>query len=169
MAKPKHCINAGENINHQKRPSPHPGPRCATCWGIEQKRRKQARHRTYVAKTYGVPSDFYDKLYEYQEGRCALCRWATGATKRLANDHNHRCCKEPPLCGQCIRGLLCGVCNEIVGRWGDDPEVFLRGFRYLLDPPAQQLMRLLGLVDDDRRGTARTIEAVPTMAPNGSG
>jgi hypothetical protein len=141
--KPKICKEAGEDVRHQKRPAPHPGPRCATCWRIEKKRRSEANHRTYVAKTYGVPIDFYDLLYNYQEGKCALCKWATGARKRLANDHDHKCCPGPVICGECLRGLLCGFCNEVMGRWGDNPDTFLRGFRYLIDPPAKQLRRLL--------------------------
>lgn len=166
--KPKICINAGADGNHQKRPCPHPGPRCATCWRAEQKRRKTANHRTYVEKTYGVPRDFYDKLYEYQEGKCWLCRRATGVSKRLANDHDHKCCPGPVICGLCLRGLLCGDCNQIMGRWGDNPEVFLRGFRYLFDPPARQLMRELGMIDSDGRRTASFAERIPTVAPQGS-
>lgn len=165
-SKPKVCKNAGDDRAHKKRPAIYEGPRCATCWGVEWKRRKEANHRAYVEKTYGVSRDFYDKLYAYQGGKCALCQRATGATKRLANDHDHTCCPGPTnICGKCLRGLLCGPCNEILGRWGNDPEVFLRGFRYIMDPPAQRLMRLLGMIEDDRRGTANTIEKVGAVAP----
>lgn len=144
QVKKKVCKEAGDNVNHQKRPTPHPGPRCVTCWRAEIKRRKTASHRAMVARTYGVDKSFYDLLYEYQGGKCALCQWATGKTKRLANDHDHACCPGPTnICGECLRGLLCGPCNEIIGRWGNNPDTFLRGFRYLIDPPAQRLMRIL--------------------------
>jgi len=166
--KPKVCKNAGSDANHQKRPAVFEGPRCATCWHVEKKRRKEANHRAYVEKTYGVPRDFYDRLFKYQDGRCALCRRAKGISKRLANDHDHKCCPGPVICGKCLRGLCCAFCNEVLGRWGDDPEVFLRGFRYLMDPPAQQLMRILGMIEDDRRGTTSTVGPVPaTPSQNG--
>jgi hypothetical protein len=146
--KPKICKEAGEDVRHQKRPASFPGPRCFTCWAAKEKLRKENAHRTRVARVYGVPKDFYDLLYKFQGGKCALCQKATGATKRLANDHDHDCCPGPEICGLCLRGLLCGVCNEIIGRWDNNPDTFLRGFRYLIDPPARQLRRLL----DERNG-----------------
>jgi Recombination endonuclease VII len=143
MKTAKPCKEAGTDANHLKRPAPYPGPRCYTCWGVKEAQRKNNAHRAYVAKTYGVDKTFYDMLYEFQGGRCALCRRATGASKRLANDHDHKCCPGPVICGKCLRGLLCGPCNETIGRWSDDPEIFLRGFRYLTCPPARQLRNKL--------------------------
>jgi hypothetical protein len=82
--------------------------------------------------TYNVEAGFYAKLYAVQGGKCALCRRATGKTKRLAVDHNHRT-GDP-------RGLLCGPCNRIIGMWFDDPETFRRAARYLEEPPAAALL-----------------------------
>ena len=100
---------------------PYPGPRCATCWRTEVKRRKEAAHRSMTAKVYDTDTDFYDLLYAFQDGKCWICRLATGATKRLANDHDHKT--------DLLRGLLCGECNQFLGRRvRDNPEVGLRIF-----------------------------------------
>ena len=55
-------------------------------------------------------------------------------------DHYHKCCPGKTSCGKCVRGLLCGNCNTILGRQRDDAEVFFRMGRYLLDPPAQKII-----------------------------
>lgn len=113
----------------------YPGPRCATCWRDETKRRKEAAHGLYVQKTYGVTEEEYRILYEAQGGRCAICRRATGKARRLAVDHNHKT-------GE-VRGLLCKPCNSygIAMFARDDPEVLERAAAYLRNPPAIEILR----------------------------
>ncbi|MGW2207160.1 endonuclease VII domain-containing protein [Streptomyces sp. NPDC001774] len=118
-----------------KRPAPNPGPRCATHWRLEKKRRKDDAHAKRVLRTYGL--DDYPALHAFQGGRCAICRRATGASKQLAVDHDHSCCPGPNSCGQCIRGLLCSICNRLLGHGRDDPQFFKRVIAYLYHPPAQ--------------------------------
>lgn len=134
----KDCLFAwvqvqGQYVDNFKstRPAKYPGPRCFTCWRDEQKRRKAANHAAHVVRTYGLADGDYDRLYEIQGGTCALCRRATGATKKLAVDHDHKT-------GQ-VRGLLCGPCNKTLGLARDDPAYFMRAARYLHDPPARKL------------------------------
>jgi hypothetical protein len=144
--KKKVCKHADNDVNHLKRPAPHPGPRCATCWHVELKRRKEANHRSMTARVYDTDKDFYDLLYEFQDGKCWICRLATGETKRLANDHSHKT--------ELLRGLLCGECNQFLGRRvRDNPDVGLRIFWYLVNPPARQLCEELGR-DYERNGKA---------------
>lgn len=45
-------------------------------------------------------------------------------------DHNHNCCPKPPLCGKCIRGLLCSRCNLVLGLLNEDPKLLPT---YLMD------------------------------------
>jgi hypothetical protein len=112
-----------------------PGPRCLKCWRIEKRRRSKAAHSKSVEAKYGISGADYDALYEAQGGRCALCRRATGARKRLAVDHDHKT--------GAVRGLLCGHCNrEIIGRSGDDPEFFERAAEYLRNPPAREVLNV---------------------------
>lgn len=137
VTKRRVCKEAGDDPRHLKRPAPHPGPRCYTCSRAAKRVSKDKAHETYSARVYGVPPGLYPKLIEYQGGRCAICQRATGKRKRLANDHRHK--------DGMWRGALCGPCNEFVGRCGDNPEVFLRGYWYLINPPAVELAKLLGL------------------------
>lgn len=81
--------------------------------------------------TYGLAEGDYDRLYQYQGGVCAGCRRATGRTKRLAVDHHH-------ATGE-VRGLLCGPCNQVLGRYRDDPSTLQRLIDYLMSPPARQM------------------------------
>jgi hypothetical protein len=94
----------------------------------EKIRRKAAAHEKRVQNTYGLEKGEYAQLYEFQGGRCALCRRATGASKRLAVDHDHAT--------GAVRGLCCGVCNKwILGHARDSIEYFRRCIRYLTTTP----------------------------------
>lgn len=87
---------------------------------------------------FGLTGEEYAKLYEFQGGKCAICQVATGQARALAVDHDHSCCPGPTSCGECVRGLCCSVCNQIIlGRYG--PQAFRRALQYLVSPPAQQM------------------------------
>lgn len=92
-----------------------------------------------MERVYGVGPARYAAIYVAQGGRCAGCQRATGATKRLAVDHDHACCPGPTSCGACVRGLLCGPCNQLLGHFRDDPQTFLRLANYLINPPAKKV------------------------------
>lgn len=117
-----------------------PGPRCASCHRDEKKRRKAAAHDRYVGNRYGLPPGMYERLYEAQGGFCALCRRATGATKHLAVDHDHSCCAGKESCGRCVRGLLCGPCNDVLAVARDSADYFLGAIAYLATPPAKEVL-----------------------------
>lgn len=121
------------------RPAPHPGPRCATHHREELARRRKAAHDRRLAQVYSITPEVYVALYRLQGGHCAICERATGARKRLAVDHDHSCCDGPTSCGKCVRGLLCKMCNQMLGRMRDDPEAFKRAADYLRHPPSRDL------------------------------
>lgn len=133
IAKLKPCC---KDCGSKTRPATQPGPRCATCWRDETKRRKQVAHGRHVEATYEITPAEYDALYKAQGGRCWICRRATGASKRLSVDHDHKT-------GE-VRGLLCGPCNHMIGLVArDNPEVFDRAADYLRHPPALEVLRAL--------------------------
>lgn len=117
------------------RPAPKPGPRCVTHDRQVRAARQLAAHGRKVESGFGIPADLYWALYDFQGGHCAIlnCR-ATGKTRRLAVDHDHKCCPGRTSCGKCVRGLLCNPHNEMFGRNGDDPEVFRDMAGYLEMP-----------------------------------
>ncbi|MGW6260343.1 endonuclease VII domain-containing protein [Streptomyces sp. NPDC055085] len=82
----------------------------------------------------------YEALYRGQNGLCAICERATGKTRRLSVDHDHKCCPGGVSCGWCVRGLLCRPCNDLLGRARDQREFFARAIRYLQTPPAHNIL-----------------------------
>lgn len=118
------------------RPAPHPGPRCATHHREKLRGRRIARKIKHVETTYSLTAEEYDAIYQAQGGKCAWCRRATGASKRLAVDHDHACCIGPRSCGRCVRGLLCSTCNDVLAHFRDSPEAIERGASYLRSWPS---------------------------------
>jgi hypothetical protein len=102
--------------------------------------RAEGRHSSALRSQFGLTPAEYARLYEAQGRRCAICRRATGASKRLAVDHDHSCCPGPTSCGGCVRGLLCGPCNSVLAHVRDDPETLQRFVRYLASWPSRQAL-----------------------------
>lgn len=129
-----------------RRPAPHPGPRCATHHNAERRARRIASKVKRIENTYQLSAADYDALYAFQGGRCALCRRATGATQRLAVDHDHRQAlldgHDPKKgCHNCVRGLVCSVCNDVLAHARDDHAFGYRVASYLLLPPWRRRLR----------------------------
>ena len=130
----KDCLTElanGTIVKLPKREAKYQGPRCRTHWRAEQLRRKAANHEKRVQQVYGLLPGEYAKLYEFQGGKCALCRRATGASRKLSVDHDH-------ATGH-VRGLLCRPCNTFLGHARDRAIFFLRCIWYLRRPPYQRL------------------------------
>lgn len=75
-----------------------------------------------------LPSDIERMLFD-QNGLCKLCEVVLGDKYNV--DHDHNCCSTRPVCGKCIRGLLCYNCNVGLGNLKDDPALLLRAIHYL--------------------------------------
>lgn len=107
------------------------------------------RERNLLTK-YGIDLADYQRLWEAQEGKCAICKrlislqpptapgWYEGT--RIEVDHKHGT-KLPKR--QTVRGLLCGGrwagCNRKLGKF-DDPVWLKAVLEYVLDPPAQKTL-----------------------------
>lgn len=117
-----------------------------TAQQIELARRKKiVARRARLKKVHHMTLEQYDALYEFQGGKCYLCQWATGKSKSLAVDHDHKraaemCDHDPDKesCINCWRGLLCMTCNKLFGRARDAIAFFRRGIEYLTNPPARR-------------------------------
>ncbi|USC18123.1 endonuclease VII domain-containing protein [Rhodococcus sp. 11-3] len=121
------------------RPAPHPGPRCVTHHRSVIKARKARAHETRVGNTYGLEVGEYDTLHRAQGGVCFICRRATGASRRLSVDHDHRL--EHLGMREAVRGLLCRPCNDLLGHCRDDVQMLARAIMYLNDPPARRALK----------------------------
>lgn len=114
-----------------RRVVPDSGGRCHS-HNVQRKRlAKAGAHERRVQKVYGLKPGEYGKLYLFQKGVCAICRRATGATRNLSVDHDHKT--------GLTRGLLCRPCNDLLGHLRDDPEAARRISGYLVFPPTTQL------------------------------
>lgn len=121
------------------RAAKYPGPRCHTHHYARRKAVRKARHGSHIVETYGITPEDYRALYVAQGGRCAGCRIATGRSKALAVDHDHRCVAghSPAVgCRLCVRGLLCSTCNQLLGKVHDNPVRLFRLGLYLINPPS---------------------------------
>jgi hypothetical protein len=137
------CIAEGVTTVRPIDPSSGPrSPRCATHVRARKRKVRESAHARRVETHYEISAADYWLLFAAQGGKCAICRVATGKTKRLAVDHDHELAKthDHPVdrgCRRCIRGLLCSRCN----RWGVPLflETVLRAINYLSDPPARKV------------------------------
>lgn len=75
-----------------------------------------------LRKKYGITVEDWDRMYDQQLGRCAIC-FCTLADVKTCVDHNHQT-------GE-VRGLLCNTCNQGLGYFGEDLERMRRAIAYL--------------------------------------
>ena len=94
---------------------------------IEQQIKPKPRRR------HGLGKDGVDAILGQQGGKCAICGvpYADEPGQRLAMDHDHRHCAGKIGCPECVRGLLCHKCNNVLRLVGDDPALLRRAANYL--------------------------------------
>ena len=80
---------------------------------------KQYRRRKHLRMQYGITEEHYSAMVEEQQFRCAICL----KEAELVIDHNHKTGR--------VRGLLCQLCNNGIGRLGDNPTRLERAAVYL--------------------------------------
>lgn len=77
-----------------------------------------------LAKKYGISHEGYNRLFDLQLGKCAICGvHQSDQKKTMAVDHCHKTMK--------VRGLLCSHCNRILGWFKDNPVTILKAVGYL--------------------------------------
>ena len=105
---------------------------CKEC----DKARVKARHQANPERTrnndlkrnYGITLEDHSKMYEEQNGRCAICgSEGDGRWKKLCVDHDHKTGK--------VRKLLCRNCNMILGQVGDNTQTLQSMVEYLHNFP----------------------------------
>ncbi len=85
-------------------------------------------------KDTGFSADLFNKTYEYQGGKCAICKCDLAALRPdlVHADHCH---------GTRIpRGILCSNCNTAIGQLGDTADALQRAVDYLTRPPVVKML-----------------------------
>ncbi len=88
----------------------------------ESKESQRVRRHRYA--DFGITIEDYDDMYIQQGGCCATCGiHQSELDSRLAVDHCHDT--------SVVRGLLCKRCNQGIGLFNDDTELFGNIIKYL--------------------------------------
>lgn len=81
---------------------------------------------------HGITEEQYAALLKAQGGTCAICHKENPNGRRLEIDHDHSCCPQADgSCGNCVRGLLCRLCNVALGAASDSPSALRAMADYL--------------------------------------
>jgi len=75
--------------------------------------RFKARHPFNFLKLHNASVRWYRWKVREQGGACEIC----GSIVPLNIDHDHKCCPGSYSCGECLRGLLCHICNLHLGAY----------------------------------------------------
>lgn len=87
-----------------------------------KKNKENTRNWRYL-RDYGITTEDYNKLYQAQKGKCAICGGKQTSGENLDVDHNHKT-------GE-VRGLLCHSCNKGIGLLKDSPRILKLALKYL--------------------------------------
>lgn len=90
---------------------------CSVC----AKRHKVLRRKRTIEQ-YGITEQDYNRLLSKQKGGCGICH-KPSKVKALAVDHDHE--------AGVVRGLLCGSCNNGLGRFKDSAKLLASAIDYL--------------------------------------
>lgn len=113
----KHCVTCGryrqrDEYNVNRRSGDGRDNTCKPCIKARRSRAAKPGHgvnrKWQLSKRYGLGPDAYEKMFEQQDGACAICkgppdRSFAGREPVFAIDHNH-------VTGV-VRELLCFKCN----------------------------------------------------------
>lgn len=110
----------------------------------ERSRRWREKNPNYHRdRRYNLGRGRFEEMLAAQGGVCAICGTdEPGGRGAFHVDHDHACCDGPRSCGDCVRGLLCTLCNMGLERFKDNPSLLQAAARYLED--GTELLRHAG-------------------------
>ena len=88
-----------------------------------KERDKQTHKRNYLSRKYGMSNECVEKLKQAQQNKCPICERLLTDVKKIHIDHNH-------TTGY-VRGILCSKCNNGLGFFNDDIQLFTKVLSYL--------------------------------------
>ena len=115
----KHCYYCSEDrdIELFSRNSKSSDGRAITC------------NRCVTLRRHNLTFSQFQSIVESQGAVCAVCREDYGTKYNI--DHDHSCCPGGNSCGECVRGVLCGMCNKGLGFFKDNISRITEAAEYL--------------------------------------
>ena len=106
-----------------------------------------------LKRLYGLQPGEFEKVLEFQGGKCFICEKPPKEGKNLHVDHCHHT--------GLVRGLLCWKDNAAVGKFNDDSTRIYRAYLYLMGPPVtealgKQVFGRIGRVTNKRKRKKRS-------------
>lgn len=84
--------------------------------------------KLWAIKKYGKTKEWYNE--EITKG-CAICGTYNWGKCGPNIDHNHACCNANYGCPTCLRGILCGNCNRMLGLARENIDILRNSINYL--------------------------------------
>lgn len=99
--------------------------RCKSCFSKFRKQKSSIATLTSTLRYIGLSKAEFDRIWQQQHGLCVLCsvELHRNSNRGCHIDHCH-------ITGK-FRGLLCGGCNNALGKLGDTPEALKRALDYV--------------------------------------
>lgn len=96
-----------------------PRSKCRKCHNLDSlgyQHNLTAEQRAEIARKrklrkFNLTEEDYAALLDAFGEKCGICGEEPKDGEVLAIDHDHSCCAGSKSCGQCVRGLLCLICN----------------------------------------------------------
>lgn len=90
----------------------------------EYRRQNPEKHHAQTRKAkYGLTSESFERLWNQQDGKCAICLTPLARGPHAHIDHCHGSGR--------VRGILCSFCNHGLGRFRDQPTLLIAAAKYL--------------------------------------
>lgn len=91
------------------------------------RRWRRENHRAWLDASlrnrFGIGIEDYERMWAEQDGRCAVCQCELEPGRNTHVDHDHET--------KVVRGLLCGLCNRMLGQGRERSAVLRAGAAYL--------------------------------------
>lgn len=101
---------------------------------------KSSRNKSHLMRRFCLTVERFEQMILDQNNRCKICDKEFTVTPSV--DHDHLCCPGHRTCGNCIRGLLCNLCNAGLGSLGDNKALLQKAIGYLTEYEHQSRNRI---------------------------
>ena len=132
--KSKKCTTCNKVKEEKHFPKGTRGAVCKDCKNRHARRvydPEKQREKLYMRR-YGITIKDYDKMYEDQNGKCAICKKEKTIKNNFYVDHCHKTKK--------VRGLLCMRCNSGIGYFKDNTQLMKKAIEYLKESTKDDIL-----------------------------